>query len=57
MVDVYRLTLAQGQHHAVMLLDNALMHASGKSQADKIEERITFALSHARLSLAELDDG
>ena len=27
-------------------MDNALLHASGHSTADKIEERITFALSH-----------
>ena len=32
------------------------MHASVHSQADKIEERITFALSHARLYLFESDD-
>ena len=37
-------------------MDNALLHASGHSPADKIEERITFALSHARLYLAESDD-
>ena len=36
------------------------MHASGHYPVDKIEERITFALSHARLylfeSYDELDD-
>ena len=37
-------------------MDNALLHVSGHSSADKIEERITFALSHARLYLAESDD-
>ena len=37
-------------------MDNALLHASGHSSADKIEERITFALSHARLYLSESDD-
>ena len=37
-------------------MDDALLHASGNSQADKIEERITFALRHARLYLAESDD-
>ena len=37
-------------------MDNALLHASGQSPADKIEERITFSLSHARLYLSESDD-
>ena len=37
-------------------MDNALLHASGHHPSDKIEERITFALSHARLYLAESDD-
>ena len=32
---------------------NSLMNASGYSPADKIEERITFVLSHARLYLVE----
>ena len=36
-------------------MDNDLLHASGHSPADKIEERITFALSHACLYLAESD--
>ena len=36
-------------------MDNALLHKSGHSPADKIEERITFALSHARLYLSESD--
>ena len=36
-------------------MDNALLHASINSPVDKIEERITFALSHARLYLAESD--
>ena len=35
---------------------NALLHAPGHSQADKIEEWITFALIHARLYLSESDD-
>ena len=30
-------------------LDNALLHASGLSPADKIEERINLALHHAQL--------
>ena len=37
-------------------MDNALLHASGNSPEYKIEERITFSLSHARLYLAESDD-
>ena len=37
-------------------MDNALMHASGHSPVYKIEERITFAFSHAHLYLAESDD-
>ena len=37
-------------------MDNALLHASGHSLADKIEERINFDLSHARLYLAQSDD-
>ena len=37
-------------------MDNALLHASGHPPADKIEERITFALRHAHLFLAESDD-
>ena len=37
-------------------MDNALLHASRNSPADKIEERITFALSYAPLYLAESDD-
>ena len=37
-------------------LNNALLHASGHYPEDKIEERITFALSHARLYLAESYD-
>ena len=36
-------------------MDNALLHASGLSPADKIEEWVTFALCHARLYLAESD--
>ena len=35
---------------------NALLHESGHLPADKIEERITFALSHAHLYLSESDD-
>ena len=37
-------------------MDNSLLHAPGHYSEDKIEERITFALSHARLYLAESDD-
>ena len=37
-------------------VDNDLLHASGHCPADKIEERITFALIHARLYLYESDD-
>ena len=37
-------------------MDNAILHASGHSQADKIQERITFALIHVRLHLAESYD-
>ena len=37
-------------------MDNALLHASGHPPEDKTEERINFALSHARLYLAESDD-
>ena len=37
-------------------MDNHLLHASVHSPADKIEKRITFALKHARLYLAESDD-
>ena len=37
-------------------MDNFLMHASGHFPEDKIEERINFALSHARLYIAESDD-
>ena len=37
-------------------MDNALLHASGHYPADKIEERGTFSLIHARLYLAESDD-
>ena len=32
-------------------MDNALLRASGLSLEDKIEERIPFALCHARLYL------
>ena len=35
--------------------DNAQLYASGHSPADQIEEPFTFALSHARLYLAESD--
>ena len=35
---------------------NALLHVSGHYPADKIEERITFALIHACLYLAESYD-
>ena len=37
-------------------MDNAILRAFGYSPADKIEERITFILSNARLYLAESDD-
>ena len=37
-------------------MDNVLLHASGHSPENKIEERITFVLSHAHLYLAESDD-
>ena len=37
-------------------MDNALLHASRHYPEDKIEERITFSLSHARLYLSESDD-
>ena len=37
-------------------MDNAILHASGNSPADRIEERITFALSHACIYLFESDD-
>ena len=37
-------------------MDNSLLYASRNYPADKIEDRINFALSHARLYLAESDD-
>ena len=37
-------------------MDNYLLHESELSPAYKIEERITFVLSHARLYLSESDD-
>ena len=37
-------------------MDNDLLQASGSYPADTIEERITFALCHAHLYLAESDD-
>ena len=37
-------------------MDNALLYASVHSPADKIEKRITFALIHERLYLAESYD-
>ena len=37
-------------------MDNSLLHASGHSPEYKIEERVTFALVHAYLYLAESDD-
>ena len=37
-------------------MNNAILHASGYPQADKIEDRIMFALGHARLYLAESYD-
>ena len=37
-------------------MDNALLHVYGNYPEDKTEERITFALSHARLYLAKPDD-
>ena len=36
-------------------MHHALLHSSRHSPADKIEERNTFALIHARLYLAESD--
>ena len=36
-------------------MDNALLHASGHPPADKTEEQINFALSHAHLYLDESD--
>ena len=37
-------------------MDNNLLNAYGHSQSDKIEEHITFALSHARSYLAGSGD-
>ena len=37
-------------------MDDSILRAFGRSLADKIEERITFSLSHARLYLDESDD-
>ena len=37
-------------------MDNALLHTSGHSPAEKVEGWLTFALIHARLYLAESDD-
>ena len=37
-------------------MDNDILHASGHPPADKIEERINFALSHVHLYLSESDD-
>ena len=37
-------------------MDNYLLHASGNSPADKIEEQITFSLIHAHLYVAESED-
>ena len=37
-------------------MENSLLHASGLSPEDKIEERIPFALCHARLYLTESYD-
>ena len=37
-------------------MDNALLYAFGIYPEYKIEERITFAFSHARLYLYESDD-
>ena len=37
-------------------MDNALLHASILSPEDKIEERVTLALIHARFYLSESDD-
>ena len=37
-------------------INNALLYESGNSLADKIEEKITFALRNAHLYLAESDD-
>ena len=37
-------------------MDNALLHFSGHSSANKIEDWITFTLIHARLYLDESDN-
>ena len=37
-------------------MDNALLHKSGLSPGDKIEERIPFYLCHSRLYLTESYD-
>ena len=37
-------------------MDNNLLHSSGHSPEDKIEEQINFALSHARSYLFESYD-
>ena len=37
-------------------MDNAIPHVYLHSPEDKIEERITYDLSHAHLYLAEYDD-
>ena len=37
-------------------MDNDLLGVSGHYPAEKIEERITFVLSHARLEVGESDD-
>ena len=37
-------------------MDNSILYASGNSPSDKIEERITFTLSHSYLYLFESDD-
>ena len=34
-------------------MDNSILHASGNSPANKIEDRITLIFYHARLYLAE----
>ena len=37
-------------------MDNSLLHTSGHSPSDKIEDRIAFALSHTCLYSSESDD-
>ena len=45
-----------GYRQNAVTIDNALLNASRHSPADKMEELITFALSHTCLYLAESYD-